>query len=172
MLPHELIEQHSKTKHHPYIFGTELKARPNPPSPPPSIATRETKYVQHIYEAFADHLKCEITKRDSFSHKQSLIKAFDHARESFYSAESLKEFARDNLPDESYFTDLMNQFLDGLQVIIYEPYDDGYRRMIAATKQASSLQIDRNILRETLRQKDRVGICHHLANDDKLKWVD
>lgn len=172
LLPHELIEQHSKTKYHSYVFGTQLNPRPTPPKPPVNIAAKETRYVEQIYEAFADHLKCEIKARSSFSHKKHLGKAFDHARESFYSAESLKEFARDNLPDESYFTDLLTQFFDGLQTTLYQPHKDGYERMIAASKQAGSLQIDTNILRETLRQNDRVGICHQLANEDKLKWVD
>lgn len=170
--PHELIEQHSKTQYHSYVFGTQLKERPVSPKPPPEIETKETRYVQQIYEAFADHLKCEIKDPSSFLQHKFLVSAFNHARESFYSAESLKEFARDSLPHGNYFTDLLNQFLDGLQIVFYETHQDGYQRMLAAGKHAHSLQIDTNRLRADLRPNDRVGICHQLANEDKLRWVD
>ena len=172
LLPHELVEQHSQTKYHSYVFGTKLKPRPDSPKPPTNITAKETKYVEQIFKAFADHLKCEVKERTSFADKKNLTHAFDHARESFYSAESLKEFARDNLPDEGYFTDLLTQFLDGLQITLYQTHKDGYERMMATSKHASQLQIDANILRDTLRPNDRVGICHHLANEDKLRWVD
>lgn len=171
LLPHELIRQHSQTKYHAFVFGSQLKPRPNPPEPPSVIAQNEVNYVQHMYDAFAEHLKYPIHDRTSFSHNEYLMRAFDHAREGFYSAESLKEFARDNLPNEIYFLDLMTQFLDGLQVVIYSPHDDGYYRMVAAHDLAQKIQVDANALRDTLRPRDRVGICHQLANENKLKWV-
>ena len=89
----------------------------------------------------------------------------------FASAESLKEFSRDNLPNESYFVDILDQFFEGLKIILYDSHKDGFDRMIAAHKLATSMQIDANILCEMLRPNDRIGMCHQLSNQDKIKWV-
>jgi len=169
--PQKLLEQHSFTKYHSIIFGTSLKPRPKPAPPPVTIATHETRYVEQIFEAFADHLKCPINNPLDFKQHNHLIKHFNHARICFYSAESLKEFSRDNLPDENYFIDLMEEFLDGLIFTLLKKHADGYEKMIEIGEKVGTLQIDSNVLRDDLLQKDRVGICHHLANEDKLHWV-
>lgn len=171
LLPHELINQHSQTKYHAYVFGAQLKRRPTPPKPPDIIAGNEVTYVQHIYDAFSEHVKSPIHGRESFSDREYLLKTFDCAREGFYSAESLKEFARDNLPDNLYFSDLMAQFLFGLQGVVYGPFSDGYHRIVAAHNLAQTIQVDSNALRDVIRSSDRVGLCHQLANENKLKWV-
>jgi hypothetical protein len=169
--PNTLIDQHSHTKYHAYVFGTKLEPRPSVPSPPSNVAPFETRYIQNIYDAFADHLKVEVRDRDGFANAEHLVHAFDHARESFYSAEALKEFARDNLPDNSYFIDILKQFFDGLQVVLYEPHVDGFSRMLAAHKLSTTLQIDSNALRDVIRSNDRVGMCHQLSNEGKIKWI-
>ncbi len=142
-----------------------------PKIPPSTVAVHETRYVKQICEAFADHLKCSINYPSDFKHHNYLTKQFDHARVCFYSAESLKEFSRDNLPDESYFANLMEQFLEGLAITLFKNHPDGYEKMIEASETVIRLQIGSNVLEGTLRPNDRVGICHHLANEDKIHWV-
>ena len=94
LLPNELIDQHYHTKYHSYVFGTQLKSRSKPQLPPEAISNNEIKYVQNIFDAFSDHLKLEIQNREEFAHKDYLINAFDHARESFYSAAHSGEIAQ------------------------------------------------------------------------------
>ncbi len=170
--PLTLIEQHSNTPYHAALFGTPLRERGTPPTPPEAIASSETRYVQQIYEAFSDHLNVEVRDESGFLHRPYLKDAFDHARVCFYSAESLKEFARDQLPNEQPLEDLINQVYSGIRITVNKTHTDGFSRMMEASETATKLQITaHHILSADLSPNDRVGICHHLSNEDKIKWV-
>ena len=39
------------------------------------------------------------------------------------------------------------------------------------TTEAAKTPIDNNPLNSNVSVKDKKGICHHLANEDRLKWV-
>jgi hypothetical protein len=43
--------------------------------------------------------------------------------------------------------------------------------MIKVTEHATKLQMSGHLLREVVTPKDRIGICHQLANDDRVTWV-
>ena len=168
--PQTLIDQFSKTKYYDRIFGT-IRRRPEPQLPPPTFESKETRYIEQIFEAFSEYLKKSIEDEGDFSHCQDLQNFFKHARVCFYSAESLSEFSRDTLPDESYFIELMKQFLDGLFFVLSNPYTDGYHKMRETCTEAMKIQIDSHALREEIVPNDRVGICHQLANEDEIRWA-
>lgn len=167
----ELIEQHSHTKYHSMIFGTGLKPRPNPILPPTNIAAFETHYVEQIFEAISDRLMIPIGAINEFCDHKDIVNIFNYSRECFYQAESLKEFARDNLPDETYFTDLLEQIFEGIRICLFRTYSNGYDRMLETTNHSTKIAVDSNILKSYIRPADRIGICHHLANEDRVKWV-
>ncbi len=169
--PMELINEHSKTRYHSIVFGIPLKARKPPQAPPSVMGPHETIYVRQIFDAFGDHLKTVINEESEFASYQYLRSAFSHARECFYCVETLREFARDSFPSENYYSDVLDQFEEGLQPVFYDIHDDGYRRMVAAVKLASSLVIGANGLSDELRPSDRTGICHHLANLERVFWI-
>jgi hypothetical protein len=169
--PQDLIEQHAQTKYHLAVFGSGFKPRPPVTPPPPGVALNETIYVTHVYDAFADHLKVTVAKREDFSTHTHLTRCFDHARECFYSAESLKEFSRDNLPDDSAFANLRKQIRQGITATLNKLHKDGYDKLIDVSEKVVGVEITSNILATELEPSDRVGLCHHLANDDEIKWV-
>jgi hypothetical protein len=47
---------------------------------------------------------------------------------------------------------------------------DGYERLCAVTKAAREMQITSNALITRAKPQDRDGICHQLANEDRLAW--
>ncbi len=49
-------------------------------------------------------------------------------------------------------------------------HSDGYRRVCAVTRTAQELPLDAHPLSLAVFVRDRHGICHQLANDDKLTW--
>ena len=169
--PLELIDQHSQTRYHSLIFGTALNPRPKPTPPPAQPTSGETPYIQQFYEAVADHLDRTINGLASFSDQKHIVGNFHYARTCFYSVESLKEFARDNALDEAYFEDLADQFYEGLQITLIAPHADGYQRLQSASNAAQTIQPGANALAAELRPNDKVGMCHHLANDKRIHWV-
>ena len=50
-------------------------------------------------------------------------------------------------------------------------HPDGYARVCAVTKAARELQITANALISCTKPKDRDGICHQLANEDRMQWT-
>lgn len=110
--PLTLLEQHSKTKYHSFVFGTQLKPRPTPAPAPAVIQATELRYVEQLMESFQDLLKRPVTSLTGLP--LHLIQAFNHARTCFYSTEALKEFARDACPGDEYYSDLLEQFYQGI----------------------------------------------------------
>ena len=169
--PPTLIEQHGDTKYHLAVFGSSFKPRPAISAPPASVADNELVYVQRAFEAFADRLKAPVASQKDFEAHDYLKTTFDHARECFYSAESLKEFSRDNLPDDKEYTNLCNQMLQGIRPTLNRVHTDGYEKLVDTTEKAVSVSITSNILISEMEPSDRVGICHQLANDGAVRWV-
>lgn len=169
--PSTLIEQHSHTKYHAYVFGTKLKARPPVPTPPIEPTVTETEYVKAMYGAFSEHLGANVASINQCVSHSYLRPAFNHARVCFYSAESLKEFARESWPDDTCFNAIVQVVNQGISFVMTLPHRDGFERMQKVCEVAISVQVDGANPLGVPFPNDRVGICHQLANDGTIKWV-
>ena len=167
--PLRIIDQHARTRWHVYRFGGGLRQRPSPTPPPPDLADVEANYVRALLDAYADCLKTEVKSLEDLGEKL-FRNHFSDARTEFYSAESLRVFSRDVLPPGEY-EGLQKEFLTGIMDEVRSPHSDGYQRVLATTKLARSLQVTNHALCGHLSQMDRGGICHQLANDEKVTWV-
>lgn len=99
-----------------------------------------------------------------------LSKDFLRQRERFYHAESLRNFARDNVPDGT-FDRLQKEILHGVIDVCESSYEDGLDRMKATVTQAANISTSSNPLTIVVQVQDKQGICHQLANEDQLFWV-
>jgi len=167
----QILAEHKRTKYHAYVFGVELEKRKPAQIPPKAIAEMESRYVEQIFQAFSERLGRSVSHLGDLSSENELKKFFAYARECFYSAESLREFARDSWLDESHFDDLLTQLEKGLFLTVSADHPDGYKRMRETCNKSLDIQIDSNILRDEVKTADRVGICHQLANEDRITWV-
>jgi hypothetical protein len=52
-----------------------------------------------------------------------------------------------------------------------QPYSHGFERLSCVLTAAGSLHLTTNALITVTEQRDRKGICHQLANEDRLIWV-
>lgn len=165
----QLTEDHRDTPVHSARFGGGLKPRPDGSPPPSAIAPGESKYVSHLLDAYADHTKEPVTDPAMLKAWPKLQSHFGRQREAFYQAEALRVFARDSVPEGTF-----EAFQDDIYGGVVDTHDashaDGYNRVCAVTKAARELQITANPLISCSNPKDRDGICHQLANEDKLKW--
>lgn len=166
----ELIEQHSKTPFHAVRFGGGLPARPAAETPPDSPRAFESRYVRQILDAYGDHLGAPVPNPAALDAHAALKRDYLRQRERFYHAESLKNFARDNVP-EGTFDALQEEIYQGVVDICETVHPNGFDRMRAAMTQAAGIPAASNPLFSAVKTQDRQGICHHLANDDRLRWV-
>jgi hypothetical protein len=166
-----MIASHSKTPFHAVRFGGGLPVRPESQKPPKDVAENESRYIHELLLAYGD---CEGEKVNDIQWLESNIKYkknLQRQRERFYSAESLRNFSRDNVPLGT-FESLQDDVYQGVVDVCDSDYENGFERMNATINQSACLSIDSSALRSVTRIMDKQGICHQLVNKEKLKWVD
>lgn len=168
--PMRILDDHSKTRWHAARFGGGLPARPSVPEPPSHPVAAEAVYIRCLLDAYGDHAKVQLDDIQGLQNHPLLNEHFGDSRREFYCAESLRTFSRDTLPPGE-FERLQDEIQSGVNDEIRTPHDDGYRRMLAVVKLAKRLQITDHALITRTSTRDRGGICHQLANDEKVKWV-
>ena len=166
--PLQLIKIHQETPYYVMRFGAPLPSRPPAPLPPDEIAGIETRYVEQLLEAYGDNRKVNFNSRDELD--EPLTRHFKRARESFYCAEELRNFSRDSLP-ENVFKDLQEQIFDGVVDLCESQHPCGLTRLNETTALASTLNPMSSALVGRTNIADKKGICHQLANEDRLVWV-
>ncbi|MEH7131225.1 ABC-three component system protein, partial [Neobacillus drentensis] len=170
--PQELIEQHSETKYFYYRFGGIHKTRPEPVNPPENITVSELPYVKKLLDAYSDNSKSVIKDIKELLAHSKYYGHFNRQRKCFYSAESLMKFERDTLPPGvNAFEDLKEEVYDGVIDIVESEHKDGFQRVKEVCKVARNLNMPSYPLYNSVKGNDLSGLCHHLANEDKISWV-
>ena len=167
--PLEVIDEHRHTPYFSARFGGGLAARPVPGKPPVVPADDESRYLHHLFEAYGDNKKMMLTKLDDLSSWPELTSHYHRQRENFYQAESLRNFARDTVPPGT-FESLQDEVHAGIVDIAEAVHADGLACLTAVTHAATMLPLTENGLISVVKIHDRRGICHQLANVDRLKW--
>lgn len=166
----ELIAQHETTKFHAIRFGGGLPPRPASHAPPAEPAAHESRYIRQLLDAYGDHLGEQVPDLAALALQQPLQRDFSRQRERFYSAEALRNFSRDTVP-EGTFDALQEEVFQGVVDICERSHSTGFERMKATVSQAAQVASTSNPLAPATRVQDRQGICHQLANDDRLHWM-
>jgi hypothetical protein len=98
-----------------------------------------------------------------------LARHYHRQRETFYHAEALRNFARDTVPPGT-FEELQGEVHAGVVDVSDASHADALLRLNAVTQAAAQLPLTANGLISVTKVQDKKGICHQLANEDKLKW--
>lgn len=166
----ELIELHSKTQFHAARFGGGLPAREAVPAPPSEPAPKESLYLRKLLDAYGDYLEQTVADKEQLAPHTELQEHYDRQRVLFYSAEALRNFARDRTPSGT-FDSLKEDIFHGVIDVCDATYESGLARVRSTVTAAGTMDISGNALAGVTRVPDKQGVCHHLANDDRLTWV-
>lgn len=163
----DLLEIHARSDKHWERFGI-LPNRGPDPEMPDSPSTDEQKYVEALLKVYqeAGHIPVPTPAAIPATYN----KHFRAQRRLFYSAEGLNRFSRDKLPGA--FDDLINQVETGIGSELTYPHSDGMTKLHEVLRVANGLQVTANPLHARLQAGDLQGACHHLANQDRARWVD
>jgi hypothetical protein len=164
-----LIDQHKATPYYAARFGGGLPARPASENPPPKVGPEELVYLTKLVDAYQERYVTVDTLTSAEVHD----KARGHLRrqrESFFRAEALRAFARDQVLPNTY-EGLQNELFDAVIETAEADHSDGLERLRHTLEQAVNAQLSANALIQVTEPADRRGICHQLANDDRLTWV-
>lgn len=166
---HEVIEDHRETPYYVIRFGGGLPPRPMPSAPSEEPSAAESRYISQLYEAYSDKEQLSVAAENISSYPK-LLSHYGRQREAFFHAESLKNFARDSVP-QGTFESLQSEIHSGVVDTCDDDHVHGLVRMKAVINRANDIQLTENGLIQVTKIQDRNGICHQLANEDKLIWV-
>lgn len=166
----EILDQHKGTPYYITRFGGGLPSRPTAFVPPQDIAPEESGYVGKLFEAYGDHKKEPVANEAALKKWGKLEQHFRRQREAFYHAESLRVFVRDKV-EPGTFESLQEEIFHAVVDTCDAQHSDGYACVVAVTGVAQNLPIDAHPLAPSTFVQDKHGICHQLANEDRLKWT-
>lgn len=167
--PEEMINEHQTSRYHVARFGGGLNPRPQVGNPPSKIQDSESKYIHKLLSVYEEKIGIPITDYSNLQTHPKWDRHFKLHREYFYHSESLRNFARDNVPIGT-FDDLKDEIFAGVIDVNYEEYDSKLNCLSAVLTQSTNLNLISNPLMSVVKMQDRKGICHQLANEDKLEW--
>lgn len=170
--PSTIIEEHRQTRFFAARFGGGLvRLPPDKADVPVEIAKHESRYVEQLLQAYGDHISSLFAAPADLQAHPKLKKHFDRQRTHFYLAELLRNFTRDNIPEDGCFERLQESIYDGVIDTAEGDYADGFERLKKTIEVARAIQIDSHPLKECLEGYHRSGVCHQLANTNRLTWV-
>lgn len=167
--PRELIDEHRKTSFFVSRFGGGLPARPKPSGAPDQIQPDESVYVGALFEAYSDHTKEPIKDTTTLRKWKTLQEHFARQREAFYHAESFRVFVRDKV-EPGCFESLQDEVYRGVVDTCDGHHADGFERVKAVLAGSLGLPLESHPLGSSVFISDRHGICHQLANEERLTW--
>lgn len=168
---HELMALHQESAYHQSRFGGALKERPEPPAVAPmEICSSEARYVEQLLEVYAEACPGEDLDLPSLPEHARVGDHFRRQRLSFYSAESLRLYARDSVPPGTYER-LQDDIHDSVLDTAEADYATGLDRLRHVLTASAQTDLSAHPLISVSRIRDRHGVCHQLANQDRLHWV-
>lgn len=168
--PLEIINQFKSSSKYPLRFGGGLPDRKQNITPPFESETVQL-FIIRLLEAYSEHSGRPLATLEDVARDKTYLEHLKQQRECYYSAESLRIFARDSLPAESsVFSDFQDEIFHGIIDELNLSTRDGYSNVQNATATASKLPIFTGALRDYISIVDKKGVCHQLANDGRVKW--
>ncbi|MFE4724856.1 ABC-three component system protein [Microbacterium sp. NPDC056736] len=166
----ELIDGHARTNYHAFRFGTSLPQRDAPAEPPLELEAHESRYVAQLVEVYSELDPDNPLMPETIAGHDVHGAHFRRQRQAFYSAEALRVYARDSVPPGT-FESLLDDVHAGVVEIAEAPHSSGRDRLTAVLTHATQVQLDSHRLVSVTGPEDRKGLCHQLANTDRLTWV-
>lgn len=167
----EMIKGHASTVFYERRFGgASFPERPPIMPPPATVQPGESRYVQQLFEVYSEKLSMQLNGPAQLVKFPDLERHFNRSREVFYHAESLRNFPRDSV-DPGAFDAIQDEIYHGCVHVHDMDYTSGMARILATISHAGTLTPNCNALCLRVQIKDKQGLCHHLANEDRFTWV-
>ena len=145
--------------------------------PVPTVATTyEQPYINELLNAYGDAEGINNFTNEKLQAHEEYKEDLDDRRIDYYAAVSIErgvmELNANNLLDQ--FDVLKDETLDGVKDTAKKSYPNGFEKMLSVMEQATKLTFENYLLSKSpywISAKIKKGVCHHLVNDGKLRWV-
>ncbi len=159
-------------------INEKIKSLPRPADvlKPEKATPDEKTYIEELYRAYGDAEGMPSFSASDFATYPNYSTDLDDRRIDFYAAVTIQrgvlELGDGSLSNQ--FDVLKSETLDGVKDTAKRKQDNGYECMLAVMEQAASLPVTNYVLSASpywISGKIKKGVCHHLVNDGKLRWV-
>ena len=165
----KIIELHSQTPYHVIRFGASTRKRQKGDIPPLTPEASELTYTSELLLAFGDAEKKDVNN-GNLSTFPEYEQEYHSVRRNYYSADGLERFSRDWLPNDCY-KELLDECYETISPVVMSDHKDGYARYLKVSAQAAGTNYSSHPLHHYIKVQDKKGLCHHLVNEKKVKWV-
>lgn len=168
---HEALDTHKKTAHYVARFGGAYLPTPKPFSEPPDeLGEHEVTYISELRKVYAENCKTDLVEAVALGAHPTFGEHFRRQRFSFYAAESIRMDARDAVP-EGTFDKLQDDVHEGVVETAAAHHDSGMKRLTAVLEHSTMVDLSAHPLVSWASPQARKGICHQLANEERLTWT-
>lgn len=142
-------------------------------TPPQTIDEMETNYVTELFDAYKDKLGLSEFTKETLDYYPKLKTDFLRQRKNFYSAESIRESARDSFGKHATdeFNKLKEETYDSIVYVHENFYENGFDRLRSVLMHISHVDLKKSLLTRVhgwITVNEKMGFCHMLD----LRWVD
>jgi hypothetical protein len=166
----DVLEDIRNTAYFAQEFGAPHPPRPPVATPPDGVQPAESGYVDALLAAYAQRRNVAAVTLAELDAEARDRRHFNMCRRQFYSAEALREFARDFWPDAT-FHGYKKGIGDAVMPTYYSDHDTGLARVNSVLTVAAATTQPANLLNLYAEPLDKQGICHQLANEGDFNWV-
>lgn len=135
---------------------------------PAEVQAHEMPYVQQLLDAYGERDHAKFKQHEDVKFHDEFGPHLDMQRERFFDADAFSRFYRDNTMSEEIET-LRTDMLHGVVDIHRATHADSLSRVDAVMAQAATVAPS-GVLARHARVPVKQGICHHFANEGRLKW--
>lgn len=154
----------------------KLLSRPMNVPVPEAATQNEQTYINETCLAYGDAEGIDNFSKDDLVDYPEYAADLEERRIDFYSAESIRrsvlELKSEHLTDQ--FDVLKDETFNGIKDTAKRIHPNGFEHMLAVMEQAVVAPVTNYLFSSSpywISAKIKKGVCHHLVNDGKLRWV-
>lgn len=141
---------------------------------PDKITADESKYIHELFLAYGDAEQINDFSEDHLVNFSDYQEDLQDRRIDYFAAETIQRSVLE-IDVRNQFDILKEETLSGVKDTMKKRHDNGYERMLSVMEMAAQLPTPQSyflgISSNWISSKIKKGVCHHLVNDNKLKWV-
>lgn len=148
-------------------FGADLGPAPQG-TVPASVQNTELPYINQLVDAYSQREGKTFTSHEEAAKHTRYGSHLSRQRERFYDADAFKRFYRDNT-DQTVIENFEKDIFHGIIDTCEAKHADALECVDAVMAQAATMHPS-GPLAQHARVQVKQGVCHHFANEDRLKW--
>ncbi|MBJ8422536.1 hypothetical protein KTJ16_14040 [Acinetobacter bereziniae] len=137
---------------------------------PLEVENTELEYVSQLVHAYGERAGVVFESYKEIEDFDEHFSNFKIQRRRFYDAEAFQRYYRDNTAPQTV-QQIKDDIFDGIiDNCTYASYKDTLEKIIAILGEVIKIQLSGDISSHTTNSV-RQGLCHHLVNERKIKWI-